>query len=229
MDTPLQLKISDPYNIQLGNHFNDIILKYISVADSLNINANEKYENNLEEYPYIEARQQDYYGLIEALWNSGVLKRNMNIIDIGCGFGTTLYNIAHQFKHYNDAIGDSYFNISFTGIENDKKILKRWQYLENLWKPLKVSKEIKEADLKKGIDYKDYDLILTFHPLRENKEMVEAYKDIFNQMKKGAIFFEYMESGKGHASQIIELQKEFSFSIGKLMFGGKIQSILIKT
>ena len=230
METRLNLKIVDPYNIQLGNHFHDLIKRYHFIAQALNIDKEEKNDKSLPNWGYIEAVQLKYYGLVEALWNSNLIKPNMKVVDVGCGYGTTLFNVAMQFNHYHKHSGSKLFNNTYTGIEKDPDYIDRFQYLKSLWKDNDMMLTIKNADIIEE-QYGDYDLILSYCPYRDVKMANALYKKIFGEMKSGSILIEHFNDGKGHNEILINSYKELSnntLQVATLLFGGKKSAVYIK-
>jgi SAM-dependent methyltransferase len=228
----LKVKIVDTHNIQLGDHFNEMIKKYVFVADALNINKKEiEKEFNkgkIKESGYIEGNQRTYYGLVEALWNSKLIKPTMNIVDIGCGYGTTLFNVALQFQNYSKNNGQKLFINNYTGIEKDKEIIKRWKYLRHLWDNFIMSTNIINADLM-TCSYSDYDLILSYAPYQESHHLAEMYYKIFIEMKSGALFLERRKFGEDYPKNPLpDVYKKCDMEEVTLLFGGKPQSIFVK-
>ncbi len=229
MKTTFDLEIVDAYNLQLGNAFHEVIKKYVNIADALNFDREEKNDLSLNtDWGYVEAKQKKYYGLVEALWNSNLIKKNMNICDLGCGFGTTLFNIAFQFRHYKNALQDkNIFNNIYTGIEIDKDYIDRFKYVKTMWDKYDLTLNMVNEDIMTH-DCKDYDLITSYSPIKNNEKLYEMYKHIFSSLKKGCIFIEHYGNGLGKSEMLLEICKESLLSKVTLLFGGKKQTIFIK-
>jgi len=115
MEATFKINMLDTFNIQQGDHFNSMVNEYSTISKAVNPD-NDKDGKSTTHFEYIEGVQRKYYGLVEALSNSGLLKDNMKIVDLGCGLCTTLYNIMGQFKSYK-------IPVKFYGIEHNEELL----------------------------------------------------------------------------------------------------------
>ena len=105
-------------------------LNFNFIADSINTDKN--VADNKTTHLYKEALQRKYYGMVESLWNSGLLKENVKIIDLGCGLCTTLYNLNLQFKKYE-------LKATFYGVDYNEELLKLFtKHLSQFWKDNKL-------------------------------------------------------------------------------------------
>jgi len=207
-----------------SNHINSTVKKYSIIADA--INSDTLLEEKRYSFKYIEGTQCKYYGMVESLWNSGILKDNMKVIDLGCGLCTTLYNLNLQFKNYE-------IKADFYGIDHNEELLKLvTKHLSQFWVDNELSvgsKDIMECDLS------GYDLILTYQPFKEVEDIDNMYNKVFTGMKVGSVFHEHMINGAklthklGECRQLIlnnankhNMEKKF------LLFGGEKQTIFIK-
>jgi len=227
MNTTLNFEIIDTYNIQLGDYFNEVIKNYINVVEILNYDQKIKLENNKENWAYIEAKQKSYYGLIEALWNSNLIKKNMNVLDIGSGYGTTLFNLAFQFKHYKKCIEENIFNNTYTGIEIDKTIINRLKYINTIWEKNDLVYNIINKDVMDH-NYSQYDLITCYTPLKNEENLYKMYEKIFKEIKEKTLFIEHYNHGLGVNKILYKNIKQFNLGSATLLFGGKKQNIYFK-
>lgn len=229
MKTKLDIEIVDAYNVQLGNAFHEVIKKYVNISDALNFDREEKNDLSLnKDWGYVEANQKKYYGIVEALWNANLLKKNMSICDLGCGMATSIFNIAFQFRHYKNAIQDEeLFNNKYTGIEIDKDYIERLRYVKPMWDKYDLELNVINEDIMTH-DFKNYDLITSYSPIKNNKKLHEMYVRIFNSLNKGCIFIEHYGSGLGEGDIILDIFKNNSLYKAELLFGGKKQFIFIK-
>lgn len=225
MEATFKVNILDTFNIQLGDHFNTMINEYSTIAKAVNP------DNLLEEKPevyfeYVEGIQRKYYGLVESLANSGLLKDNMKIVDLGCGLCTTLYNIMGQFKSYG-------IPAKFYGIEHNEELLNSFvKYLSPLWGDNVPSFGV--GDIMK-CDISDYDLILTYQPFKKLDDINSMYDKVFKEMKVGSIFHEHMINGTKLLHKLKECKQLILNNANKhnmekrtLLFGGERQDIFIK-
>lgn len=214
--TTLNIKLLDPFNIQLGDNFNNLINQYVCIAKSLT----QHDPGNKINYEYIEGIQKNYYGMFEALYNKDLIKEKTKIIDIGCGVCSTLYNLSKQFKYYKA-------DIECYGVEYNKELIKLFQkYLYNLWDDTKLS--LFTQDLFEH-NYSEYDLILCFTPFKKEEDLEKTYTKVFNEMKPGALFFENWDAGKGKNDVLLNMYKKPNIKTINLLFGGRINYLFTKT
>lgn len=202
-------------HIHWGDHFNDNVRKYSIIADSINTDKN--VADNKTTHLYKEALQRKYYGMVESLWNSGLLKENVKIIDLGCGLCTTLYNLNLQFKKYE-------LKGNFYGVDYNEELLKLFtKHLSQFWKDNKLHvgpKDIMKCELS------DYDLILSFQPFKANY-IDKMYNKVFKEMKKDSIFYEHTPH-KDCREVLINSSTKNNMEVKTLLFGGERQFLYIK-
>jgi cyclopropane fatty-acyl-phospholipid synthase-like methyltransferase len=202
-------------HINWGNHFSNSVRKYSIIADS--INTDKDVVDNKTTHLYKEALQRKYYGMVESLWNSGLLKEDMKIIDLGCGLCTTLYNLNLQFKKYE-------LKGNFYGVDYNEELLKLFtKHLSQFWVDNKLTvgpKDIMECDLS------DYDLILSYQPFKSNY-IDKMYNKVFKEMKTGSIFHEH--SGYDDCREVLMgVSSKNDMEEKVLLFGGEKQFLYIK-
>ena len=202
-------------HMQWGDHLNDTVKKYSIIADAINPDKN--IDDNSTTHPYKEAAQRKYYGMVESLWNSGLLKEDIKIIDLGCGLCTTLYNLNLQFKNYE-------IKADFYGVDHNEELLKLFtKHLLQFWVNNKLSIGLK--DIMK-FDLSDYDLILSYQPFKDDY-VDKMYDKVFKEMKTGSIFYEH----SGFSDCRVALQRsanKHNIEEKFLLFGGEKQTIFIK-
>ena len=138
-------------HIQWSDHLNNTIKKYSIIADTINPDKN--VDDSSTTHPYKESAQRKYYGMVESLWNSGLLKEDMKVMDLGCGLCTTLYNLNLQFKNYE-------IRADFYGIDHNEELLKlTTKHLSQFWVDNKLSIGLNGI---MDFDSSDYDLILSY-------------------------------------------------------------------
>lgn len=209
-------KLIDSFNIQTGDHYQTLINQYSIIAKAI-------MQHDVatdESWNYIEGKQKRYYGLYEALYNKGIIKDKFKVMDVGCGVCSTLYNLSKQFKQYE-------VNLECYGVEHSKDIIKLFQkYLYNLWDDTKLF--LFTQDLFEH-NYSEYDLIITFLPLKELENQEKMYTKIFNEMKPGSLFFEHYGEGKGKNDLLLNMYKKPNIKTINLLFGGRINYLFTKT
>jgi cyclopropane fatty-acyl-phospholipid synthase-like methyltransferase len=202
-------------HINWGDHFSNSVRKYSIIADS--INTDKDVVDNKTTHLYKEALQRKYYGMVESLWNSGLLKEDMKIIDLGCGLCTTLYNLNLQFKKYE-------LKANFYGVDHNEELLKLFtKHLSQFWTDNKLHvgpKDIMECDLS------DYDLILSYQPFKVS-HMDKMYDKVFKEMKAGSIFHEH-NAYKDCREVLINSSSKNNMEEKVLLFGGEKQTLFIK-
>jgi len=225
MEATFKINMLDTFNIQQGDHFNSMVNEYSTISKAVNPD-NDKDGKSTTHFEYIEGVQRKYYGLVEALSNSGLLKDNMKIVDLGCGLCTTLYNIMGQFKSYK-------IPVKFYGIEHNEELLNSFvKYLSPLWGDNVPSFGV--GDILK-CDISDYDLILTYQPFKKLDDINSMYDKVFKEMKVGSIFHEHMINGTKLIHKLEECKQALFNSANKnnmeqrvLLFGGQKQILFIK-
>ena len=184
-------------HILWSNHINSAVKNYSVIADAINPDNLIKEKSDIN-FGYVEGTQCKYYGMVESLWNSGVLKDNMKVIDLGCGLCTTLYNLNLQFKNYE-------IKADFYGIDHNEELLKLvTKHLSQFWVDNELSigsKDIMECDLS------DYDLILTYLPFKKLEDVNNMYNKIFKGMKVGSVFHEHGINGTKLAHKVEECRQ----------------------
>ena len=125
---------------------NEKVTTYKNIASTINPHKDNKFVDKFKE-GYVEGKQDNYEGFIDALFNSNLLKPQgtLNICDVGFGLGTTLYNISQQLKTYEDfstsnnlALNLSYWgtlqHVGYYGVEYDKELIDKFeQHLSMFW------------------------------------------------------------------------------------------------
>ena len=216
MEATFKINMVDICDIQLGDHFNTLVNKYSNIAQTLNPDKFNKEKLDLN-FSYVESKQRKYYGLVETLWNSGLLKDNMKIIDLGCGLCTTLYNLNLQFKNYN-------IPSSFYGVEYNEELLKIFtKYLSPLWEnnfPKFALGDIMDCDLSQ------YDLILSYQPFKDLGLLEKMYNKVFSEMKSGSVFHEH--NYKDCGGILDNVMSNHKVEKRLMLFGGEKQTIFIK-
>ena len=203
-------------HVQWGDHLNNAVKKYSIIADVINPDKNIK-DNNTTTWHYKEGSQNKYYGMVESLWNSGLLKEDMKVIDLGCGLCTTLYNLNLQFKTYE-------INAEFYGIDHNEELLKlTTKHLSQFWVDNKLSIGLNDI---MDVDLSDYDLILSFQAFKDD-HIDKMYNKVFKEMKTGSVFYEH--SGFGTCREaLMESSSENNMEERALLFGGEKQILFIK-
>jgi hypothetical protein len=201
--------------MQWGDHLNGTVKKYSIIADAINPDKN--IDDNNTTHPYKESDQRKYYGMVESLWNSGILKDDMKVMDLGCGLCTTLYNLNLQFKNYE-------IKADFYGIDHNEELLKLFtSHLLQFWVDNELSIGLK--DIMK-FDLSDYDLILSYQPFKDDY-VGKMYDKVFREMKIGSIFYEH--SGFSSCREVLmDVSSKNNMEEKVLLFGGEKQTIFIK-
>lgn len=211
----MAFKLVDAFNIQTKDHYQTLIDQYSIIAKAIIQHDIPTHEN----WNCIESVQKRYYGLYEALFNKDLIKDKFKVMDVGCGVCSTLYNLSRQFKQY-DA------NIECYGVEYNKELISLLQkYLYNLWGDTKLS--LFTQDLFEH-NYSEYDLILVYTPLKKEKELEKMYTKILNEMKPGALVFEYWNAGRGKNNILLNMDKKTNINPIKLLFGGRVNTLFLK-
>ena len=138
------------------------------------MNKNKNYffnKNKKKKNRYIKPKEIFTY-LIKIL-KKEKLKKNLSLVDIGCSNGELLYNLHKNFK-----------NIIFTGIDVDRKLLKKAQ--ENCSREIRF----KRGDISKKINgIGKFDIIIMSGVLSIFNDGEKIMKNLFLLLKpKGKIF-----------------------------------------
>ena len=216
---------------------NEKVTTYKNIASTINPHKDNKFVDKFKG-GYVEGKQDNYEGLMDALFNSNLLKPQgtLNICDVGFGLGTTLYNISQQLKTYEDfstsnnlSLNLSYWgtlqHVGYYGVEYDKELIDKFeQHLSMFWSN---SLNLYHKDCM-DISYEGYDIILIYSIFRDKTNRKELYKKILNEMKPGAILYEHMFNGYGEDAMLHNLATEYGIQTKKLLFGGSVNQVLIK-
>ena len=216
---------------------NEKVTTYKNIASTINPHKDNKFVDKFKE-GYVEGKQDNYEGFIDALFNSNLLKPQgtLNICDVGFGLGTTLYNISQQLKTYEDfstsnnlALNLSYWgtlqHVGYYGIECDRDLIDKFeQHLSVFWDN---SLNLYHKDCM-DVTYDAYDVILIYTIFKDKEKREEMYKKILREMKPGAILYEHMFNGYGEDAVLHNLANEYDVTTKQLLFGGCVNEVIIK-
>lgn len=134
--------------------------------------------------------------LLNQLNELDLLKEVNHICDCGVGLGNTLFEIYLQSKEI-----DKLF--SFTGIEKQKVYV---EFIEEnllyLWKDRLI---LKNDDLM-NIDYSPYNIIYSYSPFNNFKQLKSMYDKIVLDIKSDSIIIEHANRGLGHFNLLEEIE-----------------------
>ena len=181
----------------------DILINYLAIGD----NFSGYHSSNNREWHYIMSNLEDNKLLIDKLNKEKLLKQTTNICDAGLGFGSALFDL------YLQSLDISEKSFNFFGIEKNKFYI---NYLEsNLLHFWKDNIKIIHSDLTIQ-NYSNYDIVYTYLPYKNNKDLLNFYSRVSNDLKIDSIIIENSESGNSELKKIKSLQ-EIDLD-GKLVF-----------
>lgn len=145
--------------------------------------ADESYQNVVA--PLFDVILPLVSGLTERLENG------INVLDLGCGRGLVLKELAKKFPNSNftgydfleEAISDANESVEELGLKNIKFL----------------SKDVAKID-----DLKVYDLITTFDAIHDQADPDTVLKNIFNALKDDGIYFMQDIKGSSHVHKNID-------------------------
>jgi hypothetical protein len=132
--------------------------------------------------------------LLKKLDELNFLQKENHICDCGIGLGNTLFEIYLQSKELVKLF-------SFTGVEKQKvyvDFIK--ENLLHLWKDRLI---LKNDDLM-NINYSPYNLIYSYSPYNNYKQLKSMYQKISFEIKSGSIIIEHANKGLGHFNLLEE-------------------------
>lgn len=153
------------------------------------------FTNAGENYNILSDINQNIF-LLNQLNKLNLLKEVNHICDCGVGLGNTLFEIYLQSKEL-----DKLF--SFTGIEKQKvyvDFIK--ENLLHLWKDRLI---LKNDDLM-NIDYSPYNIIYSYSPFNNFKQLKSMYDKIVSDIKSDSIIIEHANRGLGHFNLLEEIE-----------------------
>ena len=191
--------------------------EYQRIAQTLNVHPSETKDR----YGYYETEQHTIDGFLIALFNAGLLKNKTNVIDVGCGLCTTLFNLYTQSQHRLL----SSLSFKFYGIEYDrdtatifeKELL---QFFEG-----NLTFSIGEAE---DLDYSNYDFIYLYSPMKLSG-MHKLYDKMFSEINSGTVVYDNYMFGQGLDNIISEKSIANNLIAKELIFGDKLHTVWIKS
>jgi hypothetical protein len=172
------------------------LIKYFEITHNfksdLSVNV---FTDNGEHYNVLSDIDQNIF-LLKKLNEFGLLKEENHICDCGIGLGNALFEIYLQSLDLDK-------KFYFYGIEKqDVYIQFIIDNLSHLWKD-KLSL-IKDDIM--NVDYSNYNIVYSYSPFNNKKQLEKMYQKIVNEIQLGSIIVENANSGKGH----FELLREFT-------------------
>lgn len=151
---------------------------YKDCHESIQARIAYKLTRNSNYYGYIPSYDRHLYNLFEDITKNVRSISKKKFIDIGCGF-PLIPKIA-DILGFNDCKGLEF---------------------EDLYVKLDESGILIHGDLL-NYDFKDYDVLYSYNPIRDIKLMNDGLRNIINTMKPGAIFY---FADAGHIDDDIKL------------------------
>lgn len=190
---------------------------YYDLSKSLNIQPLDNKDN----YGYYETSELQLQGFLKAIYNQGLLQKNTNLIDVGCGLGTTLYNIKQQFENLNSISKNFKYNLS--GIDKDLNLKKLFD--EN-FKQSFTDLTYLVGDVF-SLDYKNYSFIYMYSPLKSNN-ILNLYKKIISDLRSGSILYEAYNCGRGVEDLLIKNYHTLGLGVKLMMTDFHVHYIYYK-
>lgn len=164
------------------------LIEYYNITGNFTSNLTvDVFTNVGENYNILSDINQNIF-LLNQLYELNLLLDVNHICDCGIGLGNTLFEIYLQSKEL-----DKLF--SFTGIEKQKVYVDFiTENLLHLWKDKLI---LKNDDLM-NITYSPYNLIYSYSPFNNSKQLDEMYTKIISEVNSGTIIIEHAHNGLGH-------------------------------
>ncbi len=172
------------------------LIEYFNITQNFTSNLTlDTFTKVGENYNILSDINQNIF-LLNQLNELNLLKEINHICDCGVGLGNTLFEIYLQSKEI-----DKLF--SFTGIEKQKVYVDFiGKNLLHLWKDRLI---LKNEDLM-DIDYSPYNIIYSYSPFNNHKQLKLMYQKIISEIKTGSIVIEHANKGLGHFNLLEEIE-----------------------
>lgn len=213
IDEKLINNIINNSNTQLINHLNIFFQNYVKVND-INFNKYNKTYNSL----VIDSIIQFY--IIKDILDNDLkkinkinLNSNINLVDIGTGFGIPGLIIAILYQNYkqNNIIN---FNFKIHLIETNQK---KCSFLNNLKKQLNLDIEIINIDCKEYIKKapKKFELVISRAVFKMPNiiDIYKKYSNLFSFWLYSKNYQELLEKYKNKINQYFEIFKIYEYNI----------------
>jgi hypothetical protein len=143
---------------------------------------------NGEHYNIVSDIERNIF-LMRRLNDLGLLKVNTRVCDCGLGLGNALFDFYLQSKEIEGK------TFQFTGIEKhteytdfvSERLMQLWQT-----ELLLINGDIMDQD------YSKYDLVYSYSPFNNKKQLDKFYRKIVEESKPGTIIIEHANNGYGH-------------------------------
>lgn len=123
-----------------------------------------------------------------------LLKEENHIIDCGIGLGNTLFEIYLQSKEIDK-------KFYFKGVEKQKVYIRFiLDNLSHLWKDVL---SLENNDIM-NIDYSNFNIVYSYSPFNNHKQLKLMYQKIISEIKPGSIIIEHANKGLGHFNLLEE-------------------------
>jgi len=172
------------------------LVEYYNITSNFTSNLTvDVFTNVGENYNILSDINQNIF-LLKQLNDLNLLKEINHICDCGVGLGNTLFEICLQSKEL-----DKLF--SFTGIEKQKVYVDFiTENLLHLWKDKLI---LENKDLM-NIDYSLYNIIYSYSPFNNFKQLKSMYDKIVTEIKSDSIIIEHANRGLGHFNLLEEIE-----------------------
>ena len=137
-------------HILWSNHINSAVKNYSVIADAINPDNLIKEKSDIN-FGYVEGTQCKYYGMVESLWNSGVLKDNMKVIDLGGGLGIPYTESETPIDFKDMMVGFDKFDVIFVATTADTFLI-RFKKIEKIMKNKKKGTLIMDLSEPRTVD-----------------------------------------------------------------------------
>jgi hypothetical protein len=170
------------------------LIEYFNITQNFTSNLTVDIFTNVgENYNILSDINQNIF-LLKRLDELNLLKEENHIIDCGIGLGNTLFEIYLQSKEIDK-------KFYFKGVEKQKVYIRFiLDNLSHLWKDVL---SLENNDIM-NIDYSNFNIVYSYSPFNNHKQLKLMYQKIISEIKPGSIIIEHANKGLGHFNLLEE-------------------------
>ena len=170
------------------------LIEYFNITQNFTSNLTVDIFTNVgENYNILSDINQKIF-LLKRLDELNLLKEENHIIDCGIGLGNTLFEIYLQSKEIDK-------KFYFKGVEKQKVYIRFiLDNLSHLWKDVL---SLENNDIM-NIDYSNFNIVYSYSPFNNHKQLKLMYQKIISEIKPGSIIIEHANKGLGHFNLLEE-------------------------
>jgi hypothetical protein len=192
--------------------------EYTKQSQSLGVFPSETRDR----YGYYETEQHTISDFLCALYNANLLQSENNMIDVGSGLGTTLYNFYIQSR---ESKLKNLFKIKLHGVEADVELAMKFE--KNLLPFFNGELMFCVAEAEE-LDYSQYNFVYMYSPMKL-EGMHRLYNKILQEISPGTVVYDNYMFGEGIEKILEEKSTKFNLFKRTLVFGNIQHTVWVKS